>query len=623
MLNFQELQPIVSDKYSFVGIQNKNHQLQLYLPKGFDAKNFNTYNSKRDIYFLLYKILHHYKQICEEKGNLEKQLVKDRDGVIQSNDSVHKVVIPESDGEVLLYSKLDAIGKILDAYDEPKIMSLAHRLGESEEIDYSQIHQYLDRAKYLPNGAAYIDTMDMPRLQVKYQSTDIVGMYCYIFFEVKQQLGEEIISEIQVLAEGFAHRYLDAENSLFNEESCIKTVDVLKDILETIEHQTPIKDADYWDFHNAIELFLYGELSQQEEGEIWGINNFCYVWESMCLTYLAKSIDSSRLLYVDNNNLSSDVIALAESKPKQLNVKYAFEINGSPLRPDAVILDNPYNFQHIGETNSCHLRMDLNRGKFWTHWDDYGYRTAFYCEIPSLSKEIWLRIAYENQYEGYHTFYELKKEYVSQNDYLSINSQLPNNYYSFWTISLEELNHNILLLMRILNHVFYVALKNNVYTADAFYNFLSTNFNLNKKRKNVFVQSLFQDVRIYFPTAITRAKLSYDEREIIFMYERFIKRVTCLNIIDIKYKPVSNYFDENKREEIKTRDIRKQFVYEHLLQRHIQNNPKFNQLEIKSSFWLPRDDELQHMSKVEPEYLNGYIELNKVKFNIIANSYLE
>lgn len=78
MLNFLELQPIVSDKYSFVGIQHKNHQLQLYLPKGFDAKKFNTYDSKRDVYLLLYKILRRYQNICAEKGHLQKQLVEDR-----------------------------------------------------------------------------------------------------------------------------------------------------------------------------------------------------------------------------------------------------------------------------------------------------------------------------------------------------------------------------------------------------------------------------------------------------------------------------------------------------------------------------------------------------------------
>lgn len=600
MLNFQNLQPIVSDKYSFVGIQKQDNKLQLYLPKGSDAKKFNTYDSKRDIYFLLYNILRRYKQICAEKGNLEKQLAKDRDGVIQSNDSVHKVVIPESDDEVLLYSKLDAIGKILDAYDEPKIMSLAYRLGESEEIDYSQIHQYLDRAKYLPNGAAYIDTMDMPRLQVKYQSTDIVGMYCYIFFEVKQQLGEEIISEIQVLAEGFAHRYLDAENSLFNEESCIKTVDVLKDILETIEHQTPIKDADYWDFHNAIELFLYGELSQQEEGEIWGINNFCYVWESMCLTYLAKSIDSSRLLYVDNNNLSLDVIKRVESKPKLLDVNNAFIINEKKyLRPDAVVLDNLYNIQQMEITNTYYLGIK--------DWDDYNYKTTFDCTNSYFNKKR-LKIYYVNQVKNNHTFYKLQKLYITptnQHRYLIINDRLSNVFYSFWVIDTETLNHKVLFLMYIFNHVFYVAIENGIYTKDKF------DYFCNNLEGDVFKISLFRDA-YRFGCNLTQ------------LFQDFVEAITCLNIIDIKYKPISDYFDKNKCEEIKSRDICKQFAYEDLLQQHIDTNGNSNQPEIKSSFWLPTNgDESEHMSKVEPEYLNGYIELNKVSFNLIAKSYLE
>ena len=167
MLNFKKIKPIYDDKYSFVVIQNNNNKLQFYLPKGFNPENFNTYDSKRDIYFLLYKILQRYKQICAENSNLKDQLKKDRDGAIKANCSLQEVVIIESDDEILLYSKLDVVGKMLDAYDIPKIMSLANRLAESEEVDYSQIHQYLDRAKYFPNGAAYIDTMEMPRLQIR------------------------------------------------------------------------------------------------------------------------------------------------------------------------------------------------------------------------------------------------------------------------------------------------------------------------------------------------------------------------------------------------------------------------------------------------------------------------
>jgi hypothetical protein len=421
-------------------------------------------------------------------------------------------------------------------------------------------------------------------------------MYCYIFVEVKQQLGEEIISEIQALAEGFAHRYLDAENSLFNEESCIQTVDILKDILETIEHQTPIKDADYWDFHNAIELFLYGELSQQEEGEIWGINNFCYVWESMCLTYLAKSIDSSRLLCVDSNNLSSDIITRIKNKPKLLNVNNAFK----NLRPDAVVLDNLYNIQQIEITSNYHLR--------WSNWNDYHYETAFYCTNPYFEKKP-LKIVYANQQKNNHTFYELQKLYITptnQHHYLLINDRLSNAFYSFWLIDTETLNHEVLSLMYIFNHVFYVAIENGIYTKDKFSNFCT---NL---EGDVFKISLFRDAYNFHSNP---GKL----------FEDFVQAITFLNIIDIKYKPVSDYFDESKHEEIKSRDVRKQFVYENLLQQHIKNknNDNPNQLKIKSSFWLPTDDESQHMTKIGKQYLSNYIELNKVSFNIVAKSYLE
>ncbi|MGB3637193.1 MAG: hypothetical protein WBA39_06315 [Rivularia sp. (in: cyanobacteria)] len=116
---------------------------------------------------------------------------------------------------------------------------------------------------------------------------------------------------------------------------------------------------------------------------------------------------------------------------------------------------------------------------------------------------------------------------------------------------------------------------------------------------------------------------SVGRQQIVAAFQKFVNAISYINIIDIKYKPVHYYFDENKCEEIKSRDIRKQFVYEYLLQQHLKNNNKFNTLPIKSSFWLPTDDESEYMSKVEPEYLNGYIELNKVSFNVIAKSYLE
>jgi len=149
---------------------------------------------------------------------------------------------------------LNIIGDLLDAYDEPKILSLAYRLGKSDRFDVSQIHKYLHQAIYLPNNAAYVDQMLLPRKVVKFESTDIVAMYCYLFCEVKQQLKEDIKSEIESLAERFKEKYLRHGDSIFDEESYKQVLDILKDTLESIDHHTPIKDADYWQYYEAIEL---------------------------------------------------------------------------------------------------------------------------------------------------------------------------------------------------------------------------------------------------------------------------------------------------------------------------------------------------------------------------------
>ncbi len=216
MLNFHDLYPVVHEKYSFVGIEKRDSQIQLCLPKGFQPSDFNSYDSKRDLFFILYKILRQFKSIC-----IDKQYCKDdRDGVIQNGGSTQTIALPDinDDEGLILYSKLDSISAIIDLYDELKILSLAHRLGISEKVDYSKIHKYLHTCTYLDNGAAYIDVMTLPRRQVLYQSTDIVAMYCYILSEIKQQLQEEVSGEVKTLADDFSHRYMGASHFCKNRQ---------------------------------------------------------------------------------------------------------------------------------------------------------------------------------------------------------------------------------------------------------------------------------------------------------------------------------------------------------------------------------------------------------------------
>ena len=200
------------------------------------------------MFFLFYKIINTFKKICIDKGYIKEDSefgTQDRDGVINSSGG-SEIQADQDDTENIFYSKLDIIGRLLNAYDEPKILALAYRLGKSDKFDVSQIHRYLHQAVYLYNHAAYVDQMVLPRRVLQFESTDIVTMYCYLFCEIKLQLGEIVSAEITALAERFKQHYLGAEDSLFHEQYYEQVLDILKEALEKIDHNTPIKDADYF-----------------------------------------------------------------------------------------------------------------------------------------------------------------------------------------------------------------------------------------------------------------------------------------------------------------------------------------------------------------------------------------
>jgi hypothetical protein len=609
MINFQSLELVVHETYSFVGIEKRDDILFFCLPKGFNEhiSTLNTFASKRDLFFLFYKILNNFKKICVEKGYLEENSelsTQERDGVINTAGG-SEIQDDEDSSENIFYSKLDIIGRLLNAYDEPKILALANRLGKGDKFDVSQIHRYLHQAIYLHNHAAYVDQMVLPQRVVQFESTDIVTMYGYLFCEIKQQLGEVVSAEITALAERFKQHYLGAEDSLFREQSYEQVLDILKDALETIDHNTPIKDADYWQYYEAIELFLYGDWQQAENGEIWGIKNFHSVWESMCLTHLVQVTHPSLLLYLDAHYLDSRILEKAESSAKVINLFNALQINGSQLKPDAIILrafDNQIKDEKTYTVSS-------------SNWNDYGYHTV----INGIDDQKFTRVAYIGQsYE--HTFGKLQELYQQYAfGRLIINARLPSNFYSFWEIP-EQLNSDYLHKMCYFNHFFYLALEKQILEWDNFYEeilkslgiFLGRDYSNSKF--NVFTKSLLRDY------SFEEMKRSFNNfiQQVLNQYERFFE------IIDIKYLTSEYFCDRNKIEEIKRRSVRKQFVYEYLLQRTLERkNERFSNLSIRSSFWLPsyrpNDSDLLEEGAT---FMDGYIQLKNVNFMVLAESYL-
>ncbi|MGI0481687.1 hypothetical protein ACN4EE_12955 [Geminocystis sp. CENA526] len=322
MFNFADMTLSVgfqeTNETSFVGIRplKDGSGSEFCLPNGFDKfkEEFDNDNSSekfnrvRDLFFLMYRVLRKFEQ-----DNLGNGRFKTKD--TNSNKTQDKTMLsqggktlePEEDEDgnksTTLYSKITQIERILDAYDELAIYSIQKRIRRSEEIDYAQIHKYLDRAIYLDyseeDHVIHIESMDLPRLTIHYESTDIIKLYCFILYAIIEQLQEDVpenvlarTQEIRFLAEQFRDEYLTHDQSLFDSNSYEETILILKEVFDNIDRNTHYKDPNYWGFYEAIETFLYGSLNfESNDGEFWGIKGqqgFSYVWEDMCQTYFFK-----------------------------------------------------------------------------------------------------------------------------------------------------------------------------------------------------------------------------------------------------------------------------------------------------------------------------------------------
>jgi len=605
MINFNSLQLVVHDTYSFVGIKKENDNLVFCLPKGFEngTSNLNTFSGKSKTFFLFYKILNVFKDICIDKGYLDescKLSTQDRDGVIKSKKG-SLIEQGEEDSENIFYSKLDIIGHLLNAYDEPKILALAYRLGKSDKINLNKIHQYLHQVVYLPNHAVYVDEMLLPKQTVQFESTSIVTMYCYLYCEIKRQLDEDVNGEITALGERFRQHYLGAEDSLFDELSYEQVLDTLKDALQVVDHNTVIKDADYWQYYDAIELFLYGDWQQRQEGEIWGIKNFHSVWESMSLTYLVNTTSPSYLLQVDTQFLSAKSISKVNSSKKAIDLTGIFTMNGKTLIPDAVKL------VPISEQLTASNAYALSS----YNWNDYNYYTRF-----SEGKKS-VHIAYQGQETGSenHTFEKLKEIFkVNGSGRIVIDSRLPENYYSYWKISNDPSDID-LHKMFYLNHFFFIGLEKGIANWEQFKKFIFEPLNIFAGyNSNVFITSLFRD---------------YPESMVEENFEQFMALVpsqfrTYIQIIDIKYFHSSYFQNKKNTEEIKNRSVRKQFVYEYLLQKELElRRTAYITSPILSNFWLPdyRPDD-PDLFLDSASFIDGFIQLIEVNFMELTKNYI-
>jgi len=310
MINFSEIKLVKDPNDNFVGIRKSQSgdTYEFWLPNGFNDFPEKEFDKVRDLFFKMYRTFRKFEN--DNKANRvnrnSSNYQTDQD---QTTFSSRGLSLKTEEGEPCqLYSKLKMIERVLETYDDLAINSIQRKVKRTEDIDYSQIYKYLDKAIYLDNDVIYVETMDLPRPVLLYESTDIVNLYCYILDEIVQQLQEDVADnikartqDIRFLAQRFKDNYLSSEQSIFAKDTFLETTSILKEALDTIDKNTYYKDNDYWGLYEAIETFLYGELNPGlDDGDYWGIKGFSLIWEDMCHTYFFRN-RKEEICYADTD----------------------------------------------------------------------------------------------------------------------------------------------------------------------------------------------------------------------------------------------------------------------------------------------------------------------------------
>lgn len=608
MINFRDIEVVISAKYSFVGIQIDDSKVYFFLPKGFeDSKsNLSSFQEKRDLFFLFFRIFNKFEDILKNKRSDLENSSSDRDGIREYNQGA-SLEVCLADETAFIYNKLSSINGILEQYDELKILDLKSKLAKKDFNQYHLIHKHIHNAIFLPDNSAFIDLATLPSKNIEFESTDIIGIYCYIAYEIKQQIDQYVSDEIGSIVNYFKSKYIGFDLALFDESDFDIVIDLLKICLEKIHSNTTFKDPDYWNFYDAVESFLYGNLIDDHDGKVWGIDNFHSVWESMCITSALNKANLHNIVYLDPTFVSVESISKLSNIRKRIQIN-DMSINGRNLFPDLVVLKTP---EEKIRARKYILRKD--------NWDDFHFKTTFNCDQLS-SEEKQLKIASLGQSVDIHTIsylYNLSEDSTSTSR-IEINKPLSNEFYSFWPFNKDDLGVDYISDLHYFRHIFYVCYLEGMHSFEEFHSkFLEplgiSDYRFNRstyhRPGNVLCQSLWRDVHTF-------DDLATQYSEFVFCMQNYGFEVS-LNIVDAKYNFASYFLSPDDIEEVKSKDIRKQFVYEYLVKSAIGKSSNYKNLSIDSEFWLPTLGEEKVL-----EFMDGFLSIKKLNFIEISKSYL-
>lgn len=293
-MDFGSLELIPAQWDSFIGIQRTNNKLRFLLPRGVDATLYNTFNAKRQLFCLFYEVVRKFVSIAQNNSRM------DRDGLPVNREGGRAHSTDANKHDVQYYSKLNALGKVLDSYDELAILAVTTRTAHVTDA-YDHLHKHLHQGIYFPDNSVHVEYMDVAKRQVMRSETDIVELYCFILWDINNYLTSPASTHslVSMLANSFRYKHLTgSESSLFEEFCFAHVMEKLKGELDRIDRTTTCKSDTYYHFYDAVYKFLYSDVDGTD-GNLFGLRNFYSVWEAMCQTVLLTQ-QPSGVLYVDN-----------------------------------------------------------------------------------------------------------------------------------------------------------------------------------------------------------------------------------------------------------------------------------------------------------------------------------
>jgi len=372
----------------------------------------------RDIVVEIYRMLFRFAGICER--NREEPDPHNGEGGVTEPGGLgygpsDDAILP--DFSFRLISALRALFSLLRT---PSILTLEMKTSpRNGHFDWRQIERQLHRAMYLADGTPVFESMAAPQPVLREQTTDIIGMACWVARDASAHFlneslqsiaGEALAAEWEALADDFALHYLTRSQSLFGDPTD-KTCCELLHILLEIDRHTPFRMPAYLELAELLEAILSYRVDG-DGGDSWAMKEFHQAWESVCLEYAIS-------VFKDKNNyaiVTCDYAFLdSEGADERLmaawreNRKKVFSRHARDRRPDIVVKEGKkfrvidFKYYSASDLNSfkenkrkrpSHAGYSFNKlAQDIDNLEDYGFLLAtssYAVPMEDISFEMWV-----------------------------------------------------------------------------------------------------------------------------------------------------------------------------------------------------------------------------------------